>query len=371
MPQCNASTKAISTASRHFDKNNVEQLLMTLTYIYFIYGLCVMFYSMMAWFFLNKNRELLSRLVGVLMIVLSLQCIKDLFFIVPEEDNNPTMWMIMTCTDTVAVPLYAFLLIELCRPGSLTWKIMALHEMPFVLFTGLFIITHAGIFYYVDVAWAVIYGLGAAVWAVITIPKYHRLLKQRFSYEENINLNWVRYILLSFFVVLSMWVIDCLIINFDIEAVYLIGSVIIWMFICYFIYRHESVINELVEPLIPDETVEISDEQIPGLRECILNLFENERIYLNPKLRLSDVAALANSNRTYVSRFFNDNHGKTFFEYVNEYRVRYAMTLLRASDGKLDTIAEQSGFSSRQSFHRVFSKMTGQTPEQYRETIMV
>lgn len=312
---------------------------------------------------------MLSRLVAVLMIVLALQCIKDLFFIVPEEDNNPTMWMIMTCTDTVAVPLYAFLLIELCRPGSLGWKMMIINELPFVLFPGLFIITHNRFFYYADVVWATVYGLGAAVWAVIAIPRYHRLLKQRFSYEENINLNWLRYILLSFFMVLSLWIIDCLIINFDIEAVYMVGAMIIWMFICYFIYRHESVINELVEPVIPDEPIAISDEQIPGLKECILNLFDNERIYLNPKLRLSDVAAMANSNRTYVSRFFNDSHGKTFFEYVNEYRVKHAMTLLKTSDEKLDIIAEQSGFSSRQSFHRVFSKMTGLTPEQYRASI--
>lgn len=327
-----------------------------------------MFYSMMAWFFLNKNREVLSRLVAVLMIVQALQCIKDLFFIVPAEDDNPTMWMIMTSTDMVAVPLYAFLLIELCRPGSLTWKMMVLHEVPFVLLPVLFITTHAQIFYYADVVWSGIYGFYAAVWAVIAIPKYHKLLKERFSYEENINLNWLRYILLSFFAVLSLWIIDCLIINFDIEAVYMVGSMIIWMFICYFIYRHESVINELVEPIIPEEPIAISDEQIPGLKECILNLFENEKIFLNPQLRLSDVAAMVNSNRTYVSRFFN-SHGKTFFEFVNEYRVKYAMTLLRTSDKKLDVISEQSGFNSRQSFHRVFCKMTGQTPERYRASI--
>lgn len=343
---------------------------MTLELLYFIYGLCVMFFSMMAWFFLHKNHELLSRLVGVLMIVLALQCIKDLFFITPEEDTDSNRWMIMTATDMVAVPLYAFLLIELCRPGVLRWTTMVIHELPFVLFPALFIITRARIFYYADVVWAAVYGIVAALWAVIAIPKYHKLLKQRFSYEENINLNWLRYILLSFFVVLSLWIIDCLIINFDIEAVYMAGSIIIWMFICYFIYRHESVINELSEPNISEESVVILEDNLTGLKECILNLFEKERIYLNPQLRLSDVAAMANSNRTYVSRFFNDNNGKTFFEFVNEYRVKYAMTLLKASDEKLDVIAEKSGFSSRQSFHRVFSKMAGCTPEQYRTSVI-
>lgn len=327
-----------------------------------------MFYSMMSWFFFHKNRETLSRLVAVLMIVLAIQCVKDLFFISPEDETESNEWMIMTLTDMIAVPLYAFLLIELCRPGSLGWRMIVIHEFPFVLFPVLFIITRARIFYYADVVWAAIYGFGSAVWAVITIPKYHQLLKQRFSYEDNINLNWLRYILLSFFVVLSLWIIDCLVIDFDIEAVYMMGSIIIWMFICYFIYRHESVINELAEPIIADESAAPVDVNFTGLKECILNLFEIERIYLNPQLRLSDVAAMANSNRTYVSRFFNDNKGKTFFEFVNEYRVRYAMTLLKTSDEKLDIIAEKSGFSSRQSFHRVFSKIAGSTPEQYRSS---
>lgn len=342
---------------------------MTLDSIYFIYGMCIMFFSMMAWFFFHKNREILSRLVAVLMIVLAAQCIKDMFFITPEDETNSNMWMIMTSSDMIAVPLYAFLLIELCRPGTLVWKTIVLHELPFVMLPVLFIITHEQIFYYADVTWAAVYGLGAAVWAVITIPKYHKLLKQRFSYDENINLNWLRYILLSFFVVLSLWIIDCLIINFDIEAVYLVGSIVIWMFICYFIYRHESVIQELSEPIFA-ESITVPDDSLTSLRECIINLFENERIYLNPHLRLSDVATMANSNRTYVSRFFNDNNGKTFFEYVNGFRVKHAMALLKKSDEKLDVIAEQSGFNSRQSFHRVFSKMAGCTPEQYRSSVI-
>lgn len=311
---------------------------------------------------------MLSRLVGVLMIVLALQCIKDLFFIVPEEDNNPTMWMIMTCSDTVAVPLYAFLLIELCRPGSLTWKIMVLHEMPFILFPGLFIITHSRFFYYADVVWAAIYGFGTAVWAVIAIPRYHRLLKQRFSYEENINLNWLRYILLSFFVVLSLWMIDSLIINFNIEALYMVGSMIIWMFICYFIYRHESVIEEFAGIGTADITdiTESMETDISEIGQKIAVLFREENIFLNPNLKLSDIAKAIGTNRTYVSTFFNRDAGCTFYDYVNRYRVDYSCRLLEESKERINIIAEKSGFNSPQSFIRVFNRVKGVSPAKYR-----
>lgn len=344
---------------------------MSLTGIYFIYGLCVMFYCMMAWFFLHKNREVLSRLVAVLMIVLALQCVKDLFFLSAVAETQKHLWMIMTCADMVSVPLYAFILRELCRPGSLTLRSAALQEMPFVALPVLYAATGIPAYYYADVAWAAVYGVGYAVWAVTAIPKYHRLLRERFSYDDNINLNWLRYILLSFFAILSLWILDCLVIDLDIESVYLCGSLVIWMFICYFIYRHESVIDELSDPAPVQESSHVADDSAAGLSESIRTLFERDRIFLNPQLKLSDVAALTNSNRTYVSRFFNSSHGKTFFEFVNEYRVNYVKSLLETTTGKLEVIAEQSGFSSRQSFHRVFSKIAGCTPEQYRSSANV
>ena len=79
-----------------------------------------MFYFMMTWFFIRKNGELLSKLVAALMLVIGLQCVKDLFFIPFRDGGLSINWMIMTASDMVAVPLYAFILIELCRPDTLT-----------------------------------------------------------------------------------------------------------------------------------------------------------------------------------------------------------------------------------------------------------
>ena len=64
--------------------------------IYFIYGLCVMFYFMMSWLFYRKDKEMLSRLVTVLMFVIGLQCLKDLFFIKPITELDEIDWMVVT-----------------------------------------------------------------------------------------------------------------------------------------------------------------------------------------------------------------------------------------------------------------------------------
>lgn len=88
--------------------------------IYFIYGLCVMFYFMMSWLFYRKDKKLLSRLVAVMMFVIGLQCLKDLFFIKPFTEIDELDWMVITAADMIVVPLYAFVLIELCSHAQPT-----------------------------------------------------------------------------------------------------------------------------------------------------------------------------------------------------------------------------------------------------------
>ena len=101
--------------------------------LFFVYGLCVMFYFMMTWFFVRRDKELLSRLIALLMAVLGLQCLKDLFFLSPDIEFDNNSWHIMSIVDIIAVPLYAFILVELCRPSSLTIRSMILQELTFII----------------------------------------------------------------------------------------------------------------------------------------------------------------------------------------------------------------------------------------------
>lgn len=332
-------------------------------YIFFIYGMCFMFYSMMTWFFWRKRSERLSRFVMVLMALIAAQCLKDIFFLNDYLYSDTHIWTIMTATDMVAVPLYAFILMELCRPGMVTTRMVVTQMLPVVVLPLLYIITWHKVFYLIEVAYIAVYGVGYAVWTVFAIRRYNVMLHQQFSYEDNINLNWLKIILAFFFMILTLWVLDCLHVDIDLESLYMLGSLVMWMFLAYFIYRHETVIKELkTAPANSQETPE--EESVLALR--IKRLFEEKEVFLNPNLKLADIAAMTGSNRTYVSRFFNDDQGTSFFDYVNRCRVMYAMELLKTSDEKMDVIAERSGFNSRQSFHRVFSKMAGKTPERFR-----
>lgn len=333
--------------------------------IFFIYGMCFMFYSMMAWLFWRKH-ERLSRFVMALMLLIALQCLKDLFFLDGYLYSDMRVWTNMTSVDMVAVPLYAFILMELCRPGMVTKKMIAAQLLPVIVLPFLYITTGHEVFYFMELGYVMIYGVGYAIWTIFAIRRYNMLLHRQFSYEENINLNWMRGILVFFFVILSLWVVDCLYIHIELESLYMLGSLGLWIFLAYFIYRHKSVVEELngcKNNTVPES--EKTPDSVLHTRIC--RLFREQKVFLDPNLKLADIAAMTGSNRTYISRYFNEEVGTSFFDYVNRYRVDYAMQLLAESDEKLDVIAEKSGFNFRQSLHRVFSSFEGVTPERYRK----
>lgn len=114
-------------------------------------------------------------------------------------------------------------------------------------------------------------------------------------------------------------------------------------------------------------------QSLKELKGQLLKLFEKENIFKNPELRITDVALLLGSNRTYISRIVNEEFNTNFCDLVNSYRVDYAEKKLVAPDTKdlsLSAIAEQSGFLSESSFYRVFKDKKGISPGTFRSKIL-
>lgn len=96
---------------------------------------------------------------------------------------------------------------------------------------------------------------------------------------------------------------------------------------------------------------------------------ENE-LYKNPELRITDLALMLATNRTYVSRIVNEEMKTNFCDWVNSFRIEYVKETMEDPDFNhlsLLEIAEMSGFSSLSAFYRVFKEKEGVTPGKYRE----
>ena len=106
------------------------------------------------------------------------------------------------------------------------------------------------------------------------------------------------------------------------------------------------------------------------LMTAVEALFEQESVYLNPKVSLSGVANAVGTTPKLLSRVINESSGKNFSEYVNSYRIEKAKYLLVAPETKhekIASIAYDSGFNNVTTFNLAFKGITQMTPSQYRE----
>ncbi len=85
------------------------------------------------------------------------------------------------------------------------------------------------------------------------------------------------------------------------------------------------------------------------------------------KLKLEDVAAIANMSTTAFSRFFKKSTGKTFVNYVNELRIGWACKLLIETEMTIAEICYEVGFNNLSNFNRRFYERHKMSPRQYRQ----
>jgi AraC-like DNA-binding protein len=89
----------------------------------------------------------------------------------------------------------------------------------------------------------------------------------------------------------------------------------------------------------------------------------NEKLFLNPHLKLSDLATEVNISAHQLSQILNENVGKNFSEFINEYRINEACLLLFTHENlSIDGIGYEVGFNSKSTFFAAFKKQKGVTP---------
>ena len=125
------------------------------------------------------------------------------------------------------------------------------------------------------------------------------------------------------------------------------------------LHRHFSIIDMRTnkEQVSNDDSAALKDAVNRSMTERIIALVENDKIYLQPDLKLDDLAQMMHTNRTYIYQAVNQQMGISFNEFINRYRIAHAKRLM-ASDPTLSVndVALQSGFASLSSFYRNMKK---------------
>ena len=131
--------------------------------------------------------------------------------------------------------------------------------------------------------------------------------------------------------------------------------------------------NRVRETDEPDKPNKPNENNVPQpladnekLMSRIDKLMEHEQLFLNPELKVSDVAAVLNVNGRYVTDCINASRGCSFTQYVNSLRLAYAQRMMQESpDKKLSEVWAASGFANESTFFRVFKATTGITPKEW------
>ena len=109
-----------------------------------------------------------------------------------------------------------------------------------------------------------------------------------------------------------------------------------------------------------DIPVERTDSE---LLERIRKVVSDEKLFLYPNLKVSDLAARLHSNRNYIYHAINVEMGASFSDYINGLRVDYASRLLEERpELSINDVMMKSGFTSSSAFYRNFKKFKGITP---------
>ena len=132
-----------------------------------------------------------------------------------------------------------------------------------------------------------------------------------------------------------------------------------------------SITDTTAHLVIRDEKYQkssLTEELSTKVFEDINRFINQDNLYLDSELSLSQLALQSGFSKHHLSQAINQNANKTFFDYINCLRVEHAKPLLQA-DNNLNVleVSLEVGFNSRSTFYNAFKKHTQLTPSQFKK----
>ncbi|HDZ40796.1 MAG TPA: AraC family transcriptional regulator [Bacteroidetes bacterium] len=240
----------------------------------------------------------------------------------------------------------------------------------------------------------------------LTIIRHQRRLKDLVSYESGkITLNWLKIISISFytafFILFILGGINIFIDFLPFDPYY---TLFIFIAIFSFVYSFYAIKQPVLASVLigSDEITTsnvrknlagedngtvasaqntkkkrysrsgLSKSQAKKNLDSILEFMDRKKPYLDRNLTIYDLSQQTGISRHHITQVLNDLHGRNFFTFINEYRVKEVISRMKNPAYKnytLLAIAYDSGFNSKSTFNTIFKNITHLTPSQYLEKL--
>ena len=131
----------------------------------------------------------------------------------------------------------------------------------------------------------------------------------------------------------------------------------------------ETLVVTVQEEPQPKRSV-LSPQQQAAITQKLSALMLEKKIFTDPELTLEKLASQVKVPRHHISEVLNQYLHKTFYQYINDYRMQEVLHLMdyckkQAVTPNILSIAFEAGFNSKSSFNQYFKKITGFTPTEY------
>jgi len=241
---------------------------------------------------------------------------------------------------------------------------------------------YARIVYGLLFVFSVLYYSSLTLWV---INRYRKVKFDSFSYFSSNNmLNWL-YFLSAFFMamyiifsIMGMYNIICNVAFWNIEYFSDISLVLLTFSVSYFGIKQtylfkkgaETPTDILSPPKEKYKNSNLSKDMKEEYLSKIFEFMETERPHLNPELTIQDLSKQMNITRHHLTELLNNDLGKNFFNFINEYRVEEVKKRLlneKFAHLTIVAIAYDSGFNSKSTFNSIFKQQTQKTPSKWRD----
>jgi AraC-like DNA-binding protein len=118
----------------------------------------------------------------------------------------------------------------------------------------------------------------------------------------------------------------------------------------------------------------LSPEKQKAIYMAVEEIVRNRKLFLDEDFNLDKLAVATTIQRQYISEALNQYAQKSFYQFINGYRIEAVIARMEKLKHQtitinLTTLAFDCGFKSKAPFNQYFKKHTGLTPSEYMERL--
>lgn len=339
--------------------------------------------------FMMRHYSRIMRPLLVALLWFTLLSLKDAILLVAPLKNLPHIGALLTIIDLTYVSVASPFFISATRPCTNTWKYMYLGVIPQAALVPLYIYFPCDAILYTALALALALSVITIVTVLVNTAYRQHFLASHYANTEHLNVHWVSIATITCFALTLLYIITSTIDTWLSDAVNNIGTIILWGVMIIYAERHHvlyivspdraatlgSQLHKAEEIYIKDDPpatgrVVIDKDTAQSIGERFNHCMATDKLYLKPALTLDDICRAIGTNKSYLSCYLNNYVGATFYDYINELRIKEACRIIdemkqQGQKPSMASVATICGFSSQAAFNRCFRRVARMTPSAY------